>query len=251
MRRMRGWGVVSMWVGLLALTTMGCRTYGSVKRRFAQDFDCHDNVRVDQAFGEAKYSVIGCGQLATYVCIGGVCELSGDGSSGTPASTAASGGVVRREFDAQRQEEQVWGTFEVDRLTVTLVSIPAREPGVIYVRVGYAAAQPHCAAFNLAVNKRPLPAGQPDVQSDSGRVSIGQRFRSSDFRPLASRFPEFAVVACGSTFEFSPAQVASLQKFLVIEGELARSTASMPVGAHLQAPVPAPAPAAPAPQLNQ
>lgn len=71
------------------------------------------------------------------------------------------------------------------------------------------------------VNAQPSTTERNEPTSRGGRARIESRFALEVFRPLAARFPEFGVRACGTTWKFTPEQVAELQKLLVMYSDMA------------------------------
>lgn len=228
-------------LALLVLATfalLGCVRYGTVRKRFAYDYKCNEDLTVTPVAG-GKYVVRGCHMVGTYVCVGGTCvqEYKDDyggqthgfaapSRRATAAPTPHHPGEVSRSFDEETNEDRIRGTFVVEHgIRITLVSIPARELETVYVRIDTPRhlVDALCTSFDLLVNKRPITSGRVDFTDHKGRMVAGDRFQFQDFKPLASRYPEFAVRLCGKELSFSAGQITSLQKFLIIHSELAEA----------------------------
>lgn len=152
---------------------------------------------------------------------------SDSGYIGTHGDSSASRhrrAKVNRGFDEARGIAYVRGTFGVaPRVDVVVMGAPTVAVGRIAVSViGPAVTTPFdsCRSLDVMVNAQPSTTDQNIASAGAGRARIESKFAVEVFRPLATRYPEFAIRACGTTWKFTPEQVAELQKLLVMYSDM-------------------------------
>jgi hypothetical protein len=147
----------------------------------------------------------------------------------TPSEYPGPGGSVRgsveRAYDKERELHIVRGKLALTRgFELKVIGVPQLKLGMIafvlsvntkVVKLG------PCSSFNIVVNEQPLKPLETSSQEKERTLLIESRYDFQSLAPLAQHFATFGAETCARAFKLTEAQVAELQKFLVIYAQIA------------------------------
>lgn len=232
---------------IAGLLLVGCvQPHTQVADRFRAEYGCEPKVRW---LAGKSYRASGCGHDATYLCVNGdfetTCMLEREENTAPAPGVAqrqawaqAAAAHVDRHYDQANKTVVVQGDFTPNAgINLQLLGAPLLQPGDIAVHlvVPRRVSATPCESMELVVNAAPTSPATITALAEGPRVCLIAHFDFAQFKPLAQRFPAFAVRRCNYEVRLSDADVQQLRKFCVIYSDMATEAAT-------QAPRPAGAP---------
>jgi hypothetical protein len=225
------------WTALFAALCCGCATQASiVKTRFEHDYGC-EAATVEEIAG-GSYEAQGCGERASYTCVSnnsdwaeGTCVREQSlqlralrGRASTQGVSAPAQGKAYRRYDAQKQLQVVQADFRLTgAIELHVTGAPQAQLGDILVQLEVLVhkVDAGCETLEAQVNEVPAAATRVSTSSLHGVRHIAAHFDFQQFKPLTRRFPSFGIKHCSLEVKLSEADVAELQKFLVMYSDIA------------------------------